>query len=181
KWEVKMKVYKFGGASVKDAAGVRNVVKVLREVGHRETLVVVSAMGKITNAMEQVVEAYFKDRDAVPGALKEVVYFHRQIAEDLFQDPNHPIHRRLDVLFEEVKGFLAWNKSPKYAFVYDQVVGYGELLSTAIVSRYMEEVGIANQWLDVRGLIKTDSCHRDAQVNWERTQKEVVQGVDLSK
>ena len=176
-----MKVYKFGGASVKDAAGVRNVVKVMKEVGHRETLVVVSAMGKITNAMEKVVEAYFKDRDSVPGFMQEVVDFHRQIALELFQDRNHPIHQRLDILFEEVKGFLAWNKSPKYAFVYDQVVGYGELLSTAIVSSHMEQAGIANQWLDVRSLIKTDSGYRDAQVNWERTQKEVAQRVDLSK
>src|SRR5690606_37251359 len=176
-----MKVYKFGGASVKDAAGVRNVVKVLEEVGHGQTLVVVSAMGKITNAMEKVVEAYFKDRDAVPAFLQEVVDFHREIAMELFQDQNHPIHHSLDILFEEVKGFLAWNKSPKYAFVYDQVVGYGELLSTSIVSSYMAQAGIDNQWLDVRTLIKTDSGFRDAQVNWERTQREVAQRVDLTK
>lgn len=176
-----MKVYKFGGASVKDADGVRNVIKVLEETGHAETLVVVSAMGKMTNAMEKVVEAYFKDRDAVPAFLGEVVDFHREIALELFQDRGHPIHDRLDTLFEEVRGFLAWNKSPKYAFVYDQVVGYGELLSTAIVSAYMAQAGIDNQWLDVRTLIKTDSGYREAQVNWERTQREVAQRVDLTK
>lgn len=176
-----MKVYKFGGASVKDAAGVKNVVKVLQEQGHEKTLVVISAMGKTTNAMEKVVEAYFKDRDSVPAFMEEVVQFHRQIVGELFADAAHPVHPRLEVLFEEVRGFLAWNKSPKYAFVYDQVVGYGELLSTTIVSSYLNQVGIHNQWLDVRNLIKTDSDHRDAQVNWERTQREVVERVDLSK
>lgn len=176
-----MKVYKFGGASVKDAAGVKNVVKVLQEQGHEKTLVVISAMGKTTNAMEKVVEAYFKDRDSVPAFMEEVVQFHRQIVGELFADAAHPVHPRLEVLFEEVRGFLAWNKSPKYAFVYDQVVGYGELLSTTIVSSYLNLVGIHNQWLDVRNLIKTDSDHRDAQVNWERTQREVVERVDLSK
>ncbi len=176
-----MRVYKFGGASVKDAAGVRNVAKVLQQQGHEGTLVVVSAMGKTTNAMEKVVEAYFKDRDSVPAFMGEVVEFHRQIVGELFRQTDHPVHHALEVLFEEVRGFLAWNKSPKYAFVYDQVVGYGELLSTTIVSNYLNLVGIHNQWMDVRNLIKTDSGHREAQVNWERTQKEVTQRVDLSE
>ena len=157
------------------------MVKVLQQQGHERTLVVVSAMGKTTNAMEKVVEAYFKDRDSVPAFMGEVVEFHRQIVGELFEQADHPVHNALDVLFEEVRGFLAWNKSPKYAFVYDQVVGYGELLSTTIVSNYLNMVGIHNQWMDVRNLIKTDSDHRDAQVNWERTQREVVQRVDLSK
>ena len=176
-----MRVFKFGGASVKDADAVKNVVNVLQEVGYADTLLVISAMGKTTNAMEKVVESYFNDRDQVNASIQEVMDYHHGILSDLFQNLSHPVYAKVKVLFEEVKGFLAWNKSPKYAFVYDQVVCYGELLSTTIVSAYLNEIGIANEWLDVRTLIKTDNSNRDAQVNWERTQQEVQSRVDVSK
>ena len=176
-----MRVFKFGGASVKDADAVKNVVNVLQEVGYADTLLVISAMGKTTNAMEKVVESYFNDKDGVNASIQEVVDYHNGILSDLFQNPSHPVYAKVKVLFEEVKGFLAWNKSPKYAFVYDQVVCYGELLSTTIVSAYLNEIGISNEWLDVRTLIKTDNSNRDAQVNWERTQQEVQSRVDVSK
>jgi len=176
-----MRVFKFGGASVKDAEGVRNVVKVLQEVGQEDTLVVISAMGKMTNAMEKVVASYFKDKQAITASIQEVIDYHESILSDLFENKNHPVYNKIKLLFDEVKGFLAWNKSPKYAFVYDQVVGYGELVSTTIVSEYFNEVGIANVWQDVRNLIKTDNNYRDASVNWERTQKEVSAKVDMSK
>lgn len=176
-----MRVFKFGGASVKDADAVRNVVRVLQEVGHEDTLVVISAMGKTTNAMEKVVESYFKDKNTITAALQEVMDYHHGILSNLFENPKHPIYDRITLLFEEVKGFLTWNKSPKYAFVYDQVVGYGELLSTSIISAYLNEIGLTNTWLDVRQLIKTDNNYRDAQINWERTQAEVSARVDMSK
>ncbi|MEW2920996.1 aspartate kinase [Muricauda sp. ANG21] len=176
-----MRVFKFGGASVKDADAVRNVVRVLQEVGYEDTLVVISAMGKTTNAMEKVVESYFKDKNSITGALQEVIDYHAGILSNLFENPKHPIYDRVKLLFEEVKGFLTWNKSPKYAFVYDQVVGYGELLSTTIISSYLNEIGLSNTWLDVRTLIKTDTNYRDAQINWERTQAGVTAHVDMSK
>ncbi len=176
-----MRVFKFGGASVKDADAVRNVVRVLQEVGHEDTLVVISAMGKTTNAMEKVVESYFKDKNTITEALQEVMDYHDGILSNLFENPKHPIYGRVKLLFEEVKGFLTWNKSPKYAFVYDQVVGYGELVSTTIISAYLNEIGMPNTWLDVRQLIKTDNNYRDAQINWERTQEEVSARVDMSK
>ncbi|WP_375323349.1 aspartate kinase [Flagellimonas sp. GZD32] len=175
-----MRVFKFGGASVKDASAVKNVVSVLQEVGYKDTLVVISAMGKTTNAMENVVESYFNDKSNVPAAIQEVVDYHQGILADLFENPKHPIYDKVKVLFDEVKGFLAWNKSPKYAFVYDQVVCYGELLSTTIMSAYLNEVNIPNTWLDVRTMIKTDNTYRDAQVNWERTQAEVMNHVDMA-
>ena len=176
-----MRIFKFGGASVKDADGVRNLVRVLKEVGFEDTFVVISAMGKTTNAMEAVVAAYFEDKRRISIVLQEVLDFHQHILLELFEDRNHPIFEKVQLLFDEVKGFLAWNKSPKYAFVYDQVVGYGELISTTIVSAYLDEVGLVNQWHDVRELIKTDNSYRDAHVNWERTQNEVQAKVDLSK
>jgi len=176
-----MRVFKFGGASVKDADAVRNVVNVLKEVGYKDTLVVISAMGKTTNAMEKVAESYFNDKDQVSASIQEVVDYHNGILADLFENPSHPVYAKVKLLFDEVRGFLAWNKSPKYAFVYDQVVGYGEQLSTTIISAYINEVGIPNTWLDVRDMIKTDNNYRDAQVQWERTQQEVVSRLDMSK
>ncbi|MBR9853174.1 MAG: aspartate kinase [Algicola sp.] len=176
-----MRIFKFGGASVKDADAVKNLVNVLQEVGHKDTLVVVSAMGKMTNAMEKVVESYFNDKNKVQESVQEVVEYHHKIVSELFKSSDHPVYEKLKGLFDEVKGFLAWNKSPKYAFVYDQVVCYGELLSTTIVSAYLNEIGIANTWLDVRTLIKTDANYRDAQVNWERTQQQVDSLIDVSK
>ncbi|WP_420401796.1 aspartate kinase [Flagellimonas sp.] len=175
-----MRVFKFGGASVKDAEAVKNVVKVLKEVGHEDTLVVISAMGKTTNAMEKVVAAYFNNKSQVSSSIQEVWEYHETILSELFENKNHPVYGKVKTLFEEVKGFLAWNKSPKNAFVYDQVVGYGELVSTTIISEYLNEVGLPNIWQDVRNLIKTDNSYRDAKVNWERTQEQVSK-LDTSK
>jgi aspartate kinase len=169
-----MRVFKFGGASVKDADGVRNVLDVLRQTGTEKTFLVISAMGKTTNAMEAVVQAYFEDKSLVSGALDPVVAYHDEIIKALFPASGHPVYEQVRNLFEEVRGFLAWNKSPKKSFVYDQVVGYGELLSTTIVSAFLAENGIKNTWLDIRNFIKTDSAYRDANVQWDRTQSAIA-------
>lgn len=176
-----MRIFKFGGASVKDADGVKNVVEVLRETGYDNTLLVVSAMGKSTNAMEAVVNTYFEDKTKLSAVLLEVMDYHNAILSELFGNQNHPIFEKVNALYTEVQGFLAWNKSPKYNFVYDQVVGYGELVSTTIVSAYLNEVGITNHWLDVRDFIKTDDRYRDVSVDWEMTQERVSHGVDTKK
>lgn len=176
-----MRIFKFGGASVKDAEGVRNLVRVLEQTGHDELFLVVSAMGKTTNAMEKVVDTYFKDKLAITPVLEEIAAYHEAIIKALFPKGGHPVLQEVQRLFEEVQGFLVWNKSPKYNFVYDQVVCYGELVSSVIVSAYLNEVGIANTWLDVRNFIKTDSNYRDVKVNWEKTQAQVSKGIDHKK
>ena len=176
-----MRVFKFGGASVKDANGVRNLVKVLEETGHQNTFLVVSAMGKMTNAMEVVVKTYFDEQTSLKGALEEVRLYHQTILQALFENKEHPVYKKVNLLFEEVSGFLAWNKSPNYSFVYDQVVGYGELLSTTIVSTYLNEAGIKNHWIDIRDFIKTDDNYRDGRVNWEKTQQLIAEGVEENK
>ena len=168
-----MRIFKFGGASVKDAAGVKNLVEVLQKTGYDNTLIVVSAMGKMTNAMEAVVNAYFDDKATLPSTVQDVVKYHNDVLLALFSNNQHPIFARVKTLFDEVQGFLAWNKSPNYNFVYDQVVGYGELVSTTIISEYLNEVGIKNNWLDVRNVIKTNNNYRDTTVNWEKTQQKV--------
>ncbi len=176
-----MRIFKFGGASVKDAEGVQNLVKVLKEVGHENTLLVVSAMDKITNAMEKVVNSYFEDKNGLSAAVQEVIEYHNTILLELFKNEKHPVFDKVKTLFDEVQGFLVWNKSPNYNFVYDQVVGYGELVSTTILSAYLNEVGIKNSWLDVRNFIKTDNSYRDAVVNWEKTQQSISKGVDKNQ
>ncbi len=170
-----MRVFKFGGASVKDADGIKNVVKVLEQVGHDNTILVISAMGKTTNAMEAIVDAYFKNKSDIALEIDAIVDYHNEILKELFPNPQHKIYKDIKILVDEVKGFLAWNKSPKYNFVYDQVVGYGELISTTIVSAYLEEIGIKNNWLDVRKFIKTDNNYRDTSISWEKTQENISQ------
>ena len=176
-----MRIFKFGGASVKDAEGVLNLVKVLKEVGHENTLIVVSAMGKTTNAMEKIVNCYFNDKGAIGLAVQEVIKYHDDIMLALFPNNKKPVFEMVKTLFDEVQGFLVWNKSPNYGFVYDQVVGYGELVSTTILSAYLNEVGIKNSWLDVRKFIKTDNSYRDPVVNWEKTQQFISEGVDSTQ
>lgn len=172
-----MEVFKFGGASVKDALGVQNVLSVLKKTGSSHKVVVVSAMGKTTNALEEVIHAYFGDKSTVPAQIQKSEEYHLAIMNGLFP-AGHRIYEHIKNLFTELKGFLAWNKSPQYDFVYDQVVSYGELLSTAIVSAYITDQGIKNTWLDARDLIKTDTSYRDGRVDWELTQKNIHSRVD---
>ena len=172
-----MRVFKFGGASVKDAAGIKNVYDVLQKVGYEDVLLVVSAMGKTTNALEVVIKDYFDKSAALQSSVQEVKKYHNQILMDLFEDENHTVFTAVKSQFADLEYFLAHNKSPNYNFVYDQVVSYGELISTTILSHYMDYRGIQTQWLDVRNFIKTNSNYRDAEVNWELTQQNIAKNV----
>lgn len=173
-----MKIFKFGGASVKDAKGVKNVVKVLETVGYDNTLLVVSAMGKTTNALEEVIKNYFQNKNELQSSIQEVKKYHNEILLELFEKESHPVFWKVDGLFAELSSFLGRNKSPNYNFVYDQVIGFGELISTTIISQYFLETGIKNTWLDVRNFIKTDATYRDANVDWESTQQNINEGVN---
>ncbi|MDX1316077.1 MAG: aspartate kinase, partial [Xanthomarina gelatinilytica] len=169
-----MQVFKFGGASVKDAKGVKNLVNVLNKTGYKNTLVVVSAMGKTTNALEKVIANYFDNKGELQSSLQEVIKFHNGILLDLFDNEQHAVYKKITALFNELTAFMDRNKSPDYNFVYDQVIGYGELVSTTIVSEYLNDVGLKNQWLDVRDFIKTDNYYRSAHVDWEASQERIA-------
>ncbi len=168
-----MRVFKFGGASVKDAEGVKNLASVLKQVGHENTLVIISAMGKTTNAMELIIKNYFDNKAELGSALQEVKEFHNGILLDLFDSKQDEIFKKVKVFFEELNGFLDRNKSPDYNYVYDQIIGYGELLSTTIVGAYLNKTGLQNKVLDVRQYIKTDDYYRRANVDWEQTQSNI--------
>lgn len=172
-----MRIFKFGGASVKDADGIRNVYSVLEQVGHEDVLLVVSAMGKTTNALELVIKNYFEKSAELKASIQEVKKYHNQILLDLFDDEKHLVFAAVNKHFTDLENFLAGNKSPNYNFVYDQIVSLGEIISTTILSHYFNHVGLKNTWVDVRNLIKTDNTYRDAIVDWEATQKTIAKNI----
>jgi aspartate kinase len=173
-----MRIFKFGGASVKDANGIKNVLSVLEKVGHEETLLVISAMGKTTNALEIVIKNYFDKSPELHSSLQEVRKYHNQILLDLFDDEEHDVYFAVKSHFADLEYFIRSNKSPNYNFVYDQIVSYGEIVSTTIVSHYFNHAGMKNNWIDVRNFIKTNNNYRDADVDWERTQQFISKGIN---
>ncbi len=172
-----MRIFKFGGASVKDADGIKNVFNVLEKVGHQDTLLVISAMGKTTNALELVIKNYFDKSNELHSSLQDVRKYHNQILLDLFDDEENDVFYAVNSHFADLEYFLRSNKSPNYNFVYDQVVCYGEIISTTIISHYFNHAGLKNNWIDVRNFIKTDNNYRDADVDWEKTQQFISKGV----
>ena len=145
-----MNVFKFGGASVKDVAGVKNLISVLTTVGHKNTLVVISAMGKTTNALEQIIEDYFKNKEQTPAGILPLKQYHIDIVKGLFKEQSAEVEEVIHKLFEELLSFFKSNKSPNYSFVYDQVVSYGELLSTTIIHYYLKFLFLNLQLNDLR-------------------------------
>jgi len=173
-----MQVFKFGGASVKDAKGVRNVATVLKTTGPKQKVVIISAMGKTTNKLETIISLYFDKSEDFSIAISVLKNDHYEILDKLFEDRSHPVYTKTNYFFDEMSIFFDRNKSPNYDFVYDQVVGFGELISTSIVSYYLKSVGLENVWHDCRNLIDTDDTYRDAEVNWENTQQKILNGIN---
>ena len=163
-----IKVFKFGGASVKDAEAVRNVLRILQRFNDERLVVVVSAMGKTTNAMERIVHAYFNNEDW-SELLEERKSFHQNILQELFKDDD-PVHGVIHENFRLLEELLSDEPSDNFDFEYDQIVSFGEILSTLIVSEYIHRQGIRSQWMDARKLIRTDNLYREGQVNWVKTQ-----------
>lgn len=173
-----MNVFKFGGAAVKDAESIKNVVKVLQTSGYAHTVIVISAIGKTTNALEEVVNAYFAGTDYL-GCIEKIKKNHLEIVSELFECQEN-IFSNIDQYFSDIYAFLQKNKSQNYNFVYDQIVSFGELISTKIVSEYLMKMGIANIWLDIRDYIKSDNTYREGKVMWKLTQKH-FENFDTSK
>ena len=158
---------------MKDADSVKNVLRVLSIQGFERCLIVVSAMGKTTNALERVVEFYFNKSD-YQQEIAKIKEEHIQIARGLF-DENHHVFSEIKLFFDDIESFLRRNKSPNYNFVYDQVVTCGEMISSKILSVYLSDNEMGNQWLDARDFIKTDTNYREGVVNWEETEKNISQ------
>ena len=176
-----MRIFKFGGASVKDAQGIQNMFRVLQQTGHQNTLIVVSAMGKTTNALEKLIQVYFEQPEQLDAQLNDIIDNHLQIMNGIFDNQNHPVYADVKARFDRLDMFLKNNKSPHYSFVYDQVVSTGELVSTTIITHYLNTQGIEANWLDARNCIQTDASYRDANVDWERTENAIQKQVALNK
>jgi aspartate kinase len=167
-----MQVFKFGGASVKDAAGVKNVATIIQEYCATENVVVISAMGKVTNALEKITNSIIHqsaDTDTLIQQLKEQ---HLQIANELVPASNK-LNDEIESLIAEIYWVLEDSQLKDYDYEYDQIVSIGELLSTRIVAAYLNHIGIRCTWLDARDLIRTDDTFREGQVDWGQTQVQV--------
>lgn len=176
-----MRVYKLGGASIRDVHSIKKIAYIIQKEGKTNCLLVISAMGKMTNAFEKIVSTYVnKQQKELSIAIQFVTDFHTKISNNLFQK-DHEIHKKVSSLLDLMVGFLVKNKSNDYDFLYDQIVCFGELLSTTIVSSYLNEVGVTNTWKDVRKLIKTDAIFRDATVHWEETKNLINSQINTSE
>jgi len=167
-----MHVYKFGGASIVDANAIVNLKNILLNTKDGKKVVVISAMGKTTNALEDVLENYIAKNEKYLTYLQEIREYHVMVTEELF-DKSHPIKFKLFALFDKIEAFCSNNTSTLYGYIYDQIIPVGELASTMILSEYLNQEGLTNKWLDARELIQTDNHYTDAKINWEVTTKQI--------
>ena len=171
------KVFKFGGASVKDADSVRNVATILQNHSPEKLVVIVSAMGKTTNALEKILNAWYENDERLGTYIAELINYHQKIIIELFPDKKHPAHFKTDLLFGELEGYLESPPSLQYDYDYDQVVSFGELISTTIVSEFLAKEGLNCRWFDVRELVRTDNSWREGKVDWQTTEKQISEKI----
>ncbi|HXH18169.1 MAG TPA: aspartate kinase [Chitinophagales bacterium] len=169
-----MKVFKFGGASVKDAPSMVNVGNIIRRHQHLQLVVVISALGKTTNALEEVAHAFFKnDIESAHKKIEALEKQHNEIAQELIKDNHHPVFSELKKLFIQLRQTLDFYHRDNFDFLYDQVVATGELFSTRIMAAHCQNTGIHAVWLDARTVIKTDTNYREPKINWEETHERI--------
>jgi aspartate kinase len=168
-----MQVFKFGGASVKNADNIKNVTSIISTFSSSELLVVVSAINKTTNKLEQVINAFFHQDGDYFGYLDEIKKEHQQILQDLFEDPNHPVFDDLANSFVEVEWILEEEPQDSYDYLYDQIVSLGELLASKVLAAYLSSISIKTKWIDARDYIQTDNTHREGKVNWQLTEDKI--------
>lgn len=167
-----MKVFKFGGASINSAEAVRNLEKILNMISD-PLVVVISAMGKTTNALEKVVHDYYNQNNSLAERLNFVKDYHYSIIYDLFPDKSHHVYTDIDHVFEKLQEKLDEEPSLDYNFEYDQIVCYGEILSTKMVCHYLHSVKMNVKWMDIRKYLKTDNNYREAKLNYKLSEDNV--------
>jgi aspartate kinase len=163
-----MQVFKFGGASVKDAGGVKNVYRIIEQYQQEKLLVVISAMGKTTNALEALTRSYIGQSDETPRLLQEIKDYHAGIIQELFEATD-PVHDEIANVYVELEWILEEEPHDDDDYIYDQIVSTGEILSTRIVAAYLRKMGLKARWVDARGYIQTDNTYREGNVDWETT------------
>ncbi len=165
-----MQVYKFGGASVKDAEALKNLLSVIKNADEKQLLIVVSAMGKTTNELEKLAESYFKSNNDVYHIFENIKLFHYDIINELFDDKSHPVFNEVNNTFTEIDWIIEDEPHDSYDFIYDQIISIGEMVSSRILSNYLNFCGIQNKWEDARTYIQTDNTYREGIVDWQKTE-----------
>jgi aspartate kinase len=174
-----MNIFKFGGASVNSAEGVRNFVKIVQSYKD-ETIIVLSAMGKTTNALEQIADDFYSKSGNVEPKLRDLKSYHFDIMNELFDNKEDSVFTKINNLFSQLQAYLQKEPTLDYDFDYDQIVSYGELFSTTIVSEYLRLCGSPNRWVDIRTCLKTDNTYREGKVDWALSQKLVPQAFSFN-
>jgi len=163
-----MIVFKFGGASVKSADAVKNIVEILKRYSRDKIVVVVSAMGKTTNAIERIIDHYSEGRsEELKKEYDELKTYHLEVVNGLFEDREHPVYSDVEKLFGDLDQRLAKPPTLNYDFDYDQLICFGELLSTTIIAHFLNASDVPTRWMDIRRSLKTDNTWREAKVDWE--------------
>ena len=175
-----MKVFKFGGASIKNSDSIKNIVEIIRSYAKNELIIVVSAMDKTTNALENVLELYLKNNQEYLQKIDQIFIFHDKICRDLFPK-NHNVFSGLKNIITKLVSFLKNNKSPNYSFVYDQTVSYGELISTFIINSYFIQEKLKTNFIDARNCIKTDSNYRGGNIIWDKTNENIRDNIKINQ
>lgn len=170
-----MKIFKFGGASVKDEAAVRNLAKIVASFSSEQLIVVISAMGKTTNALERLTDAFYFRKDNTESILQEIRDYHFGIIEKLFPDTAHPVYTDIHNALVELEWAIEDEPTHSYDCEYDQIVSIGEILSTKIVAAFLAEQHIRCEWKDVRDYVKTDNTYREGKVDWDLTQQRILE------
>ena len=165
-------VFKFGGASVKDAGGIKNLAKIV-QLNRDKLLIVVSAMGKTTNALEELAKAYTQRREDAQQVLAGIKEYHENIMLELFGTDQHAVFDEINNAFVEIDWILEDEPQDDFDFIYDQIVSIGEIVSSKIVSAYLNQMGINNTWLDARNFIHTDNTYREGKVDWDKTRSAI--------
>jgi aspartate kinase len=168
-----MKVFKFGGASVVDAQGVRNVANIIKQNSQESICIVVSAMGKTTNALEEIFKAYFYKTGEAPNLLETLKQKHHALVRELFPNERNQVEDELEDIFAELYWAIEETQIKSYDYEYDQIVSQGEFISTRIVAAFLNASQIETHWLDARDLIRTDNTYREGHVDWVFTQKSI--------
>ncbi|MHB1922417.1 MAG: amino acid kinase family protein, partial [Chitinophagaceae bacterium] len=169
-----MRVFKFGGASLENVDRIKNVYKIISQQPEEKLMIVISAIGKTTNDLERVVENYYLGkREIASQLLLNISQQHIELAEALLNNSDHPIFEQVRQFFLPVNLILGEKPYREYDFYYDQIVSIGELLSSTILSAYLNQQGTHNNWIDVRTVIRTDKNFRDANLNIPQTQEQI--------
>lgn len=176
---MKARVYKFGGASLRDATNIKNIVSIIQKYYHPKLVIVISAMGKTTNLLESLTRAYYYQQSNLHSEFDILKKNHVSLCDELFQDKNHSVYNELDELFQEIEWIVEEKPNESFDYIYDQIVSIGELLSSKIVSAYLNKQNMNSTWLDARDCIKTDNTYREGKILWNETQQHILKTIPI--